>query len=222
MGALYGSTLFICFNNAGTVQAMVSIERTVHYREKAAGMYSSIPYALAQVLIEIPYVLAQATMYGLITYSMLQFQWTAAKFFWYFYFLFISLLIYTFYGMMMVAITPNFILASIVSAFFYTLFNLFTGFLIPRPSIPPWWIWYYWFCPLAWTIYGLVASQFGDYTTKLTIVGAPTTTVKDYLQHTFGFRHEFLAAVGPVLFLWMLFFAGIFIFAIKFLNFQRR
>jgi hypothetical protein len=53
MGALYGSTLFICFNNAGTVQAMVSIERTVHYREKAAGMYSSIPYALAQVFIYI-------------------------------------------------------------------------------------------------------------------------------------------------------------------------
>lgn len=49
LGALYGSTLFICFNNAGTVQAMVSIERTVHYREKAAGMYSAIPYALAQV-----------------------------------------------------------------------------------------------------------------------------------------------------------------------------
>jgi len=50
MGSLYGSVLFICFNNAGTVQAMVSIERTVHYREKAAGMYSAIPYALAQVM----------------------------------------------------------------------------------------------------------------------------------------------------------------------------
>jgi ABC-type multidrug transport system permease subunit len=92
---------------------------------------------LNQVLIEVPYVLVQATLYGLITYSMLQFQWTAAKFFWYFYILFISLLIYTFYGMMMVAITPNFILASIVSAFFYTLFNLFTGFLIPRPVSTP-------------------------------------------------------------------------------------
>jgi len=91
-----------------------------------------------QVLIEFPYVFVQATVYGLITYAMLQFEWTAAKFFWYFYILFISLLIYTFYGMMMVAITPNFILASIVSAFFYTLFNLFTGFLIPRPvSSPP-------------------------------------------------------------------------------------
>ncbi|KAG0587732.1 hypothetical protein KC19_2G187600 [Ceratodon purpureus] len=223
MGALYGSTLFICFNNAGTVQAMVSIERTVHYREKAAGMYSSIPYALAQVIIEFPYVLVQTTVYGIITYAMLQFEWTAAKFFWYYYILFISLLIYTFYGMMMVALTPNFILASIVSAFFYTLFNLFSGFLIPRPDIPPWWIWYYWFCPLAWTIYGLVASQFGDNDTPLHIVGSTDLmTVKEYLRHSLGFKHDFLAAVGPVLFLWMIFFAGIFIFAIKFLNFQRR
>jgi hypothetical protein len=47
-GALYGATIFICFNNCGTVQPVVSIERTVFYREKAAGMYSAIPYALAQ------------------------------------------------------------------------------------------------------------------------------------------------------------------------------
>jgi hypothetical protein len=76
---------------------------------------------------------------------------------------------------------------------------------------------------LAWTIYGLVASQFGDYSTPLQVVGSTThTTVKEYLRHNFGFRHDFLAAVGPVLFLWMLLFAGVFIFAIKFLNFQRR
>jgi ABC-type multidrug transport system ATPase subunit len=48
LGALYGATIFICFNNCGTVQPVVSIERTVFYREKAAGMYSAIPYALAQ------------------------------------------------------------------------------------------------------------------------------------------------------------------------------
>lgn len=88
---------------------------------------------LLQVMIEIPYVLVQTLMYGLITYSMLAFEWTPAKFFWYIYIMFMSLLIYTYYGMMMVAVTPNFILASIVSAFFYTLFNLYSGFLIPRP-----------------------------------------------------------------------------------------
>lgn len=64
MGALYGSTLFISFNNCGSVQPVVSIERTVFYREKAAGMYSAMPYALAQAsflpnLIHMPIPSAQ-------------------------------------------------------------------------------------------------------------------------------------------------------------------
>lgn len=49
MGAMYGAVLFLGINNCGTVQPMVDIERTVLYREQAAGMYSAIPYALAQV-----------------------------------------------------------------------------------------------------------------------------------------------------------------------------
>lgn len=224
MGALYGATLFICFNNASTVQNMVSVERSVYYREKAAGLYSSIPYALSQVLIEVPYVFLQATMYSLIIYSMLGFEWTAAKFFWFYYITLVSLLQFTYYGMMMVAITPNVILASIVSAFFSTLFNLYSGFLIPRPAIPGWWIWYYWACPLAWIVYGLIASQFGDLTTRVSIVGDETRiiTVKQYLKEYFGFEHSFLPVVGPMILFWMVFFAAIFIFAIKYLNFQRR
>ena len=48
VGALYGSTMFISFNNCGAVQPVVSVERTVFYREKAAGLYSAMPYAMAQ------------------------------------------------------------------------------------------------------------------------------------------------------------------------------
>jgi hypothetical protein len=48
MGALYGTTVFLSFNNCGAVQPVVSIERTVFYREKAAGLYSAMPYALGQ------------------------------------------------------------------------------------------------------------------------------------------------------------------------------
>lgn len=49
MGALYATALFLGVNNASSVQPIVSIERTVFYREKAAGMYSPFPYAAAQV-----------------------------------------------------------------------------------------------------------------------------------------------------------------------------
>jgi ABC-type multidrug transport system ATPase subunit/ABC-type multidrug transport system permease subunit len=224
MGALYGSTLFISFNNCGSVQPVVSIERTVFYREKAAGMYSAMPYALAQTFVEVPYVLIQAVMYSLITYSMIGFEWTAPKFFWFLYILFFSLITFTYYGMMMVAITPNAQLATICASFFYSLFNLFSGFLITKPKIPVWWIWYYWICPIAWTLNGLISSQFGDVTTTLTVSGSPGSnpTVKAYVESYFGFKHSFLKYVAIMEVFWPVFFASIFILAIKYLNFQNR
>jgi hypothetical protein len=53
MGAMYGATLFLGINNCSTVQPMVSIERSVFYRERGAGMYSAMPYAIAQVRVRI-------------------------------------------------------------------------------------------------------------------------------------------------------------------------
>lgn len=86
-----------------------------------------------QVGIEIPYVLIQAIIYGIIVYSMIGFEWTVAKFFWYLFFMFFTLLYFTYYGMMAVGLTPNYNIASIVSSAFYGLWNLFSGFIIPRP-----------------------------------------------------------------------------------------
>ena len=50
IGAMYASVLFVGINNCSTVQPIVAVERTVFYRERAAGMYSALPYALAQVI----------------------------------------------------------------------------------------------------------------------------------------------------------------------------
>jgi hypothetical protein len=49
IGAMYVAVLFVGINNCSTVQPLVAVERTVFYREKAAGMYSALPYAMAQV-----------------------------------------------------------------------------------------------------------------------------------------------------------------------------
>ncbi|KAK1576082.1 hypothetical protein Q3G72_010784 [Acer saccharum] len=102
MGSMYGAGLFLGIQNSESVQPVVAVERTVFYRERAAGMYSALPYAVAQALIGIPYIFAQAVAY--------------------------------------VAMTPNLHIAKIVSAAFYGIFNLFSGFVIPRTRIPIWWI----------------------------------------------------------------------------------
>lgn len=109
MGALYASCLFVGVNNSASVQPIVSVERTVFYRERAAGMYSPFPYAAAQVivftmhkiwlitfligsggdglllflcqqgLVEIPYTILQTIVFGVITFFMINFERTASK-----------------------------------------------------------------------------------------------------------------------------------------------
>jgi hypothetical protein len=90
-------------------------------------------YHLLQVLIELPYIFAQAAVYGIIVYAMIGFDWTVAKFFWYLFFMYFTLLYFTYYGMMAVAVTPNHHIAAIVSSAFYGIWNLFSGFVVPRP-----------------------------------------------------------------------------------------
>lgn len=50
MGSMFSAVLFLGINNAASVQPVVDIERTVFYRERAAGMFSATPYALSQVI----------------------------------------------------------------------------------------------------------------------------------------------------------------------------
>ncbi|KAI3763310.1 hypothetical protein L1987_53764 [Smallanthus sonchifolius] len=218
MGSMYAEVLFLGIQNSMSVQPVVDVERTVFYRERAAGMYSALPYAFAQILVEIPYILSQTVVYTIIVYAMIGFDWTADKFFWYMFYQFCCLLYMTYYGMMTVAITPNANIASIIAASFYGIFNLFSGFIIPRPKIPVWWRWYYWGNPLAWTIYGMVVSQFGDVDTLL----ASGESVKDYLDRYYGYKHDFLGAVAGVHIGLVLFFGFIFAYCIRAFNFQKR
>ncbi|KAK9229254.1 hypothetical protein WN944_022213 [Citrus x changshan-huyou] len=219
MGSMFTAVLFLGVQYCSSVQPIVSVERTVFYREKAAGMYAGIPWALAQVMIEIPYILVQSVVYGAIVYAMIGFEWTAAKFFWYIFFMYFTLLFFTFYGMMAVALTPNHHIAAIVSTLFYGLWNVFSGFIIPRPRIPIWWRWYYWANPIAWTLYGLVASQFGDMDDKKMDTGE---TVKQFLKDYFDFKHDFLGVVAAVLVVFAALFGFLFALGIKMFNFQRR
>ncbi|KAJ0709579.1 putative ABC-type sulfate transporter [Helianthus annuus] len=223
IGAMYSAVFFVGMNNCQTVQPVVATERIVFYRERAAGMYSSFPYAMAQVLVEIPYVLFQTTYYTLIVYAMVSFEWNAGKFFWFFYVIFFSFLYFTYYGMMTVSITPNEQVAAIFAASFYAIFNIFSGFFIPRPKIPKWWVWYYWICPLAWTVYGFMISQYHDVENKIMVPGmAYEPPMNSYIEDHYGYRSDFMGPVAAVLIGFCLLFAFVFALCLRILNFQMR
>ncbi|GFP96043.1 pleiotropic drug resistance protein 1 [Phtheirospermum japonicum] len=218
MGSIYAAVLFLGVQNATSVQPVVAIERTVFYRERAAGMYSALPYAFGQAVVELPHLLIQTLVYGVIVYAMIGFDWSVAKFFWYIFFMYFTLMYFTFYGMMTVAVTPNHNIAAIVSSAFYAIWNLFSGFVIPKTRTPVWWRWYYNICPIAWTLYGLVASQFGDVEAELDT----SETVKEFVRSYFGYRHDFVGYVAIIIVGIAVLFGFIFAFSIRAFNFQKR
>ncbi|KAJ4705161.1 Pleiotropic drug resistance ABC transporter [Melia azedarach] len=221
-GAMYSAVLFLGSANANTVQAVVATERTVFYRERAAVMYSALAYAFGQVAIEIIYVTSQSVIYSLLLYSMMQFEWKVARFFWFLYYVWVSFMIFTLYGMMTIALSPAQQIGAIISGFLLGLWNLFCGFLVARTQLPIWWRWFYWGNPNSWTLYGIVTSQVGDIDGMVEIPGGDPVTVKQFLKDSFGFEYDFLPVVAVVLIAWLLLFLFVFAYGIRFLNFQRR
>ncbi|GJN09846.1 hypothetical protein PR202_ga27891 [Eleusine coracana subsp. coracana] len=86
-----------------------------------------------QVAVEVPYVLVQIFLVMFITYPMIGYAWTTAKFFWFMYTMLCTILYFLYFGMLMVSLTPNIQVASILTSMFYTIQNLMSGFIIPAP-----------------------------------------------------------------------------------------
>ncbi|KAL5720691.1 hypothetical protein ACHQM5_013335 [Ranunculus cassubicifolius] len=222
MGAMFASVSFLGSSNASSVQPLVDIERTVSYRERAAGLYAALPYAISQVLMEIPYTFVQSILYGLIVYFTLGFQLSFVKIMWFFFIMFFTFLYYTYYGMMTVALTPNATFATIVSSAFYGIWMLFAGFIVPKTGLPIWCRWFYYVSPIAWTLNGLVTSQFGDMKTTMLTYNGDAVPIKEFIRTTYGFSHDMLPLVASVIVGFAVLFAFVFSFAIRFFKFQKR
>ncbi|XP_037437839.1 ABC transporter G family member 41-like isoform X1 [Triticum dicoccoides] len=222
LGCMYGFILFSGVNNCQSVMPFVSVERSVVYRERFAGMYSPWAYSFAQVAMEIPYVLVQVVLFMLIAYPMIGYEWTVAKFFWFMYTMLCTLLYFVYLGMLMVSLTPNIQVASILASMFYTLQNLMSGFIVPAPQIPKWWIWLYYSSPMSWTLNVFFTTQFGDHNDRMIVVFEETKSVAAFMTDYFGFRRDLLPLGAVALAAFPVLFAVLFGYNISKLNFQRR
>ena len=95
---------------------------------------------------------------------------------------------------------------------------MYSLILVLNQKIPIWSRWFYWTCPVAWTLYGLGASQFGDVVDKL----ETGETVAEFLRSYYGFRYEYLGVVAVVTMACAIAFSFFFGLSVKYINFQRR
>ncbi|KAK2966796.1 hypothetical protein RJ640_008799 [Escallonia rubra] len=200
IGSLYVAAIFCGICNSSSVLPYVATERTVVSRERFAGMYDSWAYALAQVAIEVPYLLAESLAFVIITYSMIGYYWSAYKVFWYSYSIFCTLLNFSYLGMLLVAATPSSAIGATLQSCIYMMFALFSGYIVPQPRIPKWWLWLYYLTPTSWTPNGMLTSQYGDVDKEIMVFGE-MKTITAFLGDYFGFHHDHLPVVAVVMIL---------------------
>ncbi|XP_039165952.1 pleiotropic drug resistance protein 3 [Eucalyptus grandis] len=220
-GSMFIAIIFLGVNNCSTVLPHVATERTVLYRETFAGMYSSSAYSLAQVMIEVPYILLQTVLYVAITYPMIGYDGSAYKVLWYFYTTFCTFSYFVYLGMLLVAVSSNLQVASILASAMYTILNLFSGFLMPGPKIPKWWIWCFWTCPTSWSLSGYLTSQYGDIEKEIIIFGEKRP-ISSFLEEYYGFQSNRLGLTAVALIAFPIAYASLFAYCIGRLKFQKR
>ncbi|WRX10696.1 ABC transporter-like [Theobroma cacao] len=173
------------------------------------------------VIIEIPYIFIEAALFLIITYPAVNLYGSAYKVFWYFYAIFCTMLNYKYLGMVIVSLTPTYQAASICASYSVTVLNLFSGFLIPGPQLPKWWVWCYWIAPSSWTLRGLLTSQYGDIKQEIIAFGE-RKTISAFLEGRYGFKHHDLSITAILLIAYPLFSASVFTYFMAKLNFQKR
>nr|XP_034576554.1 ABC transporter G family member 50-like isoform X2 [Setaria viridis] len=221
LGAMYMGVILLGVYNNQSIISFSTTERIVMYREKFAGMYSSWAYSFAQAAIEIPYVFIQVLLYTCIIYPTIGYYWTAYKLLWFFYTTFCSVLSYVYVGLLLVSITPNVQVATILGSFFNTMQTLFSGFILPAPQFPKWWLWLYYLSPTSWILNSLLTSQYGNIDKEVKAFGE-TKTVAVFLNDYFGFHQDRLSIVAVVITAFPIVLITLYSLSVEKLNFQKR
>jgi hypothetical protein len=99
--------------NLITAIPIVSLGRSVFYRERAVSMYGVLPYAISAALIEVPYILLQVLLFIPVMYLMVGFETNAETFFYWIVMFICSLANFTFFGQLLVYMTPSPMLAQV-------------------------------------------------------------------------------------------------------------
>ena len=122
----------------------IYFNRPIYFREYTANMYSSFSFFVARYVGDAPYVIAECFLYSLLYFWVDMNPYHNNRGYGYWLWL-LCILRWTgialthLFGTAIAA--PDFAATLLIT--FYQVMLAFTGFLIPGPSIPSWWVWLY-------------------------------------------------------------------------------
>ncbi|RQM23742.1 hypothetical protein B5M09_006682 [Aphanomyces astaci] len=192
VGPLFMGIISVITVNESLGLPVVDAERMVFFRERASGMYATLPYAIVFALVEVPYVVMNSLVFSGLFYILVGLKATADAFTWFCAYYFLYNLFATYLGQLLVVILPDLRTAVMATGGLNSLMSLFAGFFIHKDNIPAAWSFMYWMSPLHYVLEGMMCTQYADnhasiaLSSKGTILSRENTTVSAYVFEMFG------------------------------------
>ena len=162
LGLVFIMLTFTACINSTSVLELIHQERPSFNRERFAGCYSVTAYALAWLLVEIPYVLLQSLLFLGLLYFTAHFSGDFWRVVWFWVFLFLYMLFATAFGQALAALTPSTQTAQTVYNTLAPLFSIMSGMTFMPSDIPRGWLVLWVLCPLNKAFEGVVMTQWWE------------------------------------------------------------
>ncbi|KAK5113313.1 hypothetical protein LTR85_010930 [Meristemomyces frigidus] len=160
-GALYFPILLFALNTLSEVQASF-LGRPIVSRQKRLAFARPSAFSLANTIIDIPLVIFLVSLFLVAFYFMVDFQWNAGKFFTMWILLIVTILSFMALFRMIGAWCMHYGIASQIAGFTIMVAMVYTGYLIPLPSMHVWFRWISYINPGNYCFRAFLASEMGN------------------------------------------------------------
>lgn len=184
MGVLFFITTNSMMQNVMGVLTTFGNERGAVLREQENNLYTTLPYFLARLLVDIPTKILGPSVFATITYWMVGFQPSADKFIIYGIVLILMALTGNAMGLFIACIFPDVAIALQVAPIIILPLVMFSGFVLNTDSIPVYLMWLEWISPAKYGFAALARNEFKGLDLRcrdselLAVVGNDGTEVK--------------------------------------------
>ncbi|KAI9729390.1 MAG: hypothetical protein M1834_006914 [Cirrosporium novae-zelandiae] len=136
--------------------------RPVLAKHKSFALYHPAAFCIAQIAADIPVLLVQISHFSLVLYFMAGLKQTASAFFTFWILVFATTMCMTALFRAIGAAFRTFDAASKVSGLAIVTLASYTGYIISKPEMHPWFVWIFWIDPLAYGFEAILANELHD------------------------------------------------------------
>ncbi|RFU23967.1 hypothetical protein B7463_g12375, partial [Scytalidium lignicola] len=134
--------------------------RPVLIKHKRFALYHPAAFCIAQIAADIPVLLIQVSHFSIVLYFMVGLKMDAGAFFTFWIVVFSATMCMTALFRAIGAASSTFDGASKVSGLVIMASIMYTGYMIQKPQMHPWFVWLYWIDPLAYGFSAILSNEF--------------------------------------------------------------